>query len=235
MKRLVLCLVVAVLLLGAGEGRAAITLPDLPIGSQYQLAFVTAGRRDGTSPNISVYNNFVTTEAALNPELPDATWHAVASTVWGVRANVNAPSGGLPVYNTQGILVASADTGLYRYSLLSPIGYNQFGVAYEGSIAPVWTGSTWQGEWAGASASLGVSGSGASARIGSGKKALNKRWMEEAFNDITAACPLYALSEPITVLAPIPDPVPEPTTLVIWSLLGTLGLIYGWRRRRRGA
>jgi hypothetical protein len=27
--------------------------------------------------------------------------------------------------------------------------------------------------------------------------------------------------------------VPEPTTLVIWSLLATLGLSFGWRRRRR--
>ena len=28
---------------------------------------------------------------------------------------------------------------------------------------------------------------------------------------------------------------PEPTTFVVWSLLGTLGIIVGWRRRRRGA
>ncbi len=28
---------------------------------------------------------------------------------------------------------------------------------------------------------------------------------------------------------------PEPTTFVIWSLLGTLGIIVGWRRRRRAA
>ncbi|MCH8047360.1 MAG: hypothetical protein IID44_26975, partial [Planctomycetes bacterium] len=29
--------------------------------------------------------------------------------------------------------------------------------------------------------------------------------------------------------------IPEPTTLVIWSLLATLGLSVGWRRRRRAA
>jgi hypothetical protein len=29
------------------------------------------------------------------------------------------------------------------------------------------------------------------------------------------------------------DVIPEPTTLVIWSLLATLGLSFGWRRRRR--
>ena len=28
---------------------------------------------------------------------------------------------------------------------------------------------------------------------------------------------------------------PEPTTFVIWSLLGTLGIVVGWRRRRRAA
>ena len=27
--------------------------------------------------------------------------------------------------------------------------------------------------------------------------------------------------------------IPEPTTLVVWSLLGALGGVFGWRRRRR--
>lgn len=29
------------------------------------------------------------------------------------------------------------------------------------------------------------------------------------------------------------NPIPEPTTLVVWSLLATLGISVGWRRRRR--
>jgi len=29
-----------------------------------------------------------------------------------------------------------------------------------------------------------------------------------------------------------PSPIPEPSTLVIWSLLGALGIAYSWRRRR---
>ncbi|MCC6123772.1 MAG: hypothetical protein IT426_02320 [Pirellulales bacterium] len=33
---------------------------------------------------------------------------------------------------------------------------------------------------------------------------------------------------------PPPQPgVPEPMTMVIWSLLGALGLVYGWRHRKR--
>ncbi len=31
------------------------------------------------------------------------------------------------------------------------------------------------------------------------------------------------------------SPVPEPTTLIIWSLLGGLGIAYAWRRRTRTA
>lgn len=30
----------------------------------------------------------------------------------------------------------------------------------------------------------------------------------------------------------VPAEVPEPATIVIWSLLGALGLVYGWRRRK---
>jgi hypothetical protein len=29
-----------------------------------------------------------------------------------------------------------------------------------------------------------------------------------------------------------PSSVPEPTTIVIWSLLGVLGMFYGWRKRK---
>lgn len=30
-----------------------------------------------------------------------------------------------------------------------------------------------------------------------------------------------------------PAPVPEPSTLVVWSLLGVLGIVYGWRHGRK--
>jgi hypothetical protein len=30
------------------------------------------------------------------------------------------------------------------------------------------------------------------------------------------------------------SPVPEPATIVIWSLLGGLGIAVGWRRKRAG-
>ena len=35
--------------------------------------------------------------------------------------------------------------------------------------------------------------------------------------------------------APVANPVPEPSTLAIWSLLGVLGIAFGWNRRRKAA
>ena len=35
----------------------------------------------------------------------------------------------------------------------------------------------------------------------------------------------------ITALAFVPDPVPEPSTFVMWSIFAALGLAYGWRQR----
>lgn len=68
-------------------------------GSRYLLIFATVGTLAPSSTDIEYYNTFVTNQAALDPSLPSAIWHAVASTA-SVAANVNAPSAGLPVYNT---------------------------------------------------------------------------------------------------------------------------------------
>ena len=97
--------------LPAAELVAAVIPPiGLAPGMQYQLIFVTRDGRDATSSNIADYNAFVTAQAALNPLLPLTTWHAVASTV-AVNAATNAPSLGLPVYNTGGEEVAAGNAG----------------------------------------------------------------------------------------------------------------------------
>ena len=117
---------------------AAIIPPNLPPGSQYQLIFVTAGTRDATSGTISGYNTFVAAQAALNPSLPrGVTWRAVGSTS-NINANLNAPSLDLPVYNTQGVEVVSAKTGLYSSSLMNPITFDQFGNPTSSGV-DVWT------------------------------------------------------------------------------------------------
>ena len=108
---------------------AQVIPPNLPVGSHYQLMFVTSGSDTSTSSAISDYNAFVSAQAALDSSLPAATWYAVASTS-NDPANTNAPwVSGVPVYNTHGDLVATAAAGIYTGSLTSAVGYDQFGAA----------------------------------------------------------------------------------------------------------
>ncbi len=215
---LALGLAVAALVLSATQLIAEVIPPiGLAPGSQYQLIFVTAGTHDAASTDISDYNAFVTAEAALNPSLPLATWHAVASTV-AVNANVNAPSGALPVYNTAGVQVAAAGVGIYSGSLVSAVLDDQYGAS---AFPRTWTGSTGTGI-AFPSHALGE----ASPEIGF-VVAPSHLWLEDLHtvgND--AAFPLYALSTAITF-------VPEPSALVLAALALVGGLPCLRRRTRR--
>lgn len=212
---------------------AAIVLPNLPAGTQYQLIFVTAGMRDATSSSIADYNAFVASQAALNPTLPSTTWHAVGSTAT-VNAKDNAPSIGLPVYNTRGELVASPATGLYTTTLLNPISFDQYGNSngLEGLddganvASQVWTGSTAAGTKA-AGAYLGY----LPVTIFGGRHTTNDDWVFLAAQNPTAYPQnksLYALSEPLTAM------VPEPASLTVWSLLVLLVSGLGLRQRCKG-
>jgi hypothetical protein len=215
----------AALALSAAQLMAAVIPPiGLSAGSQYQLVFVTADGRDATSSNIADYNTFVTNEAALNPLLPAATWNDVGSTAT-VDANVNASSGGLPVYNTAGQLVATAGTGLYTATLVNPILYDQFGTASPANTA-VWTGSGSNGTDYNNPPLLGLGASIGATAIGD-PTAISANWAHDGNHIQSAALPLYALSTAITV------PTPEPATL---TLLGSALLLQGgigiFRRRR---
>ncbi|MEX0978188.1 MAG: hypothetical protein WDZ48_05025, partial [Pirellulales bacterium] len=127
---------IAMVLLAAfaavGDNRLMATVippPGLAPGSQYLLIFVTAELHDAVDPDIETYNSFVTLQAAQGVPfgLPsDATWRAVASTDT-VDANVNAPSGALPVYNTAGQRVTGPGVGIYTGVLENLVGYDQFG------------------------------------------------------------------------------------------------------------
>jgi hypothetical protein len=188
--------------------------PSLPIGSQYQLIFVTEGVRDATSADIADYNAFVTAEAALNPDLPATTWHAVASTA-SVAAAGNAPQLAF-VYNTQGILVADFEDDLYNnQGILNPVLYDQHGNELENLV---WTGSDRHGLpmlplGAGVNATAGFSF--ASGVLG----------IEGGPGPTVTELPLYALSEVITV-------VPEPGTVTL-MVLGLLPIAFLGRRRRK--
>ena len=191
-------LLALLILLSATQLMAAFVPPSgLAPGSQYQLIFVTSDIIYATSSDISAYNAFVTAEAALNPLLPSgATWKAVVSTA-AKNAFSNAPSIGLPVYNTAGGEVASGATGLYMPNLLSNIEFNQYGIA--NSTEDPWTGSNYDGTaafylggtlstWGDAYTTLPL---WANDTLGGSPYASNREQL-----------PLFALSDPLTVPTP---------------------------------
>jgi hypothetical protein len=145
-----------------------------------------------------------------------ATWNAVASTD-SVDANVNAPSGALPVYNTAGQQVVGPGVGLYSGALDNLVAYDQFGnfatVAQEENV---WTGSDYQG--------FGIPDATLAASSGDtevGRLALDATWLEfqlePQFGEVTFSKPLYALSTAIEV------PVPEPATMALLGIAILLG------------
>lgn len=202
---------------------ATVIPPNLLPGSQYQLVFFTTNYFSATSSDIDDYNAFVTSEAALNPALPQGvTWRAIGSTAT-VQAHVNAPAqAGIPIYNTHGQVVVSDAQDLYaNVSLTNPINYDQFGTF--STFRYIFTGSTPLGErfdpyYLGSPDGSSIIGYNSNT---------NFQWIDSngAITQTYGFASLYALSDPITV------PVPEPSSAVIFGA-AILGLL-GWRCRRK--
>ena len=190
-------------------------------GSQYQLMFVTADSIVGSYGTEAPYNAFVNAEAAANPSLPSTTWHAAASTFDGTSANVNAPSGGLPVYNTQGVQV-SGDGGLYVSRLVDNEMVDQFGNSTPNTDL-VWTGGDHFGG--------GLFGNSLGNTLGNAviydSPSIVFFDQEGVYFGLPTgdSLPVWALSGTLTV------PTPEPSSIVLLSL-GAIAFGAGAIRRR---
>ena len=208
--------------------RGSFIAPNLPAGSQYELAFVTRDIRDATTPYIADYNTFVTSEAAQDANLPQGiSWHAIASAAGDIHgvgiadANANAPfTSSIPVYNTHGQLVANATAPLYGATgvLINPIDYDQFGNVFS---TGVWTGSNIDGT---ADAPLGGESLYGSPDTGASGN-INSSWIHGGSDGQGDPREFYALSSPITVTAP------EPSTIALLTT-GFLAGILAFREKR---
>lgn len=205
---LVVCGAVKPLLAGA-------LMPVVPAGlspgDKYHLVFVTDGTIDALSSNIDDYNDFVQSEAELNPSLTGTDvgvqWSALASTP-GVNARDNAVVGAnTPVFLLDGTTkLADGFNDFWDQFLLAPVDIDQYNQQVPTTL--VWTGSMANGM---GSATFELGGSGQATVQGSTQFS-NTFWFFNSSSDPNNEAPLYALSQELTV------PVPEPTAMITFAI-----------------
>jgi hypothetical protein len=233
-----------------------VTVPEgLSLGDQYRLIFVTSQVTSAVSPMYIDYYNFVNNNVNVHDPDPltdlGATWEAIVSNenllewdqgpYWITHASEqtqtrpNAPGDpDVPIYDLGGNLVASGNAQLWGTTnvatLESPIGINREGEDYSGLV---WTGTRpdglaaagngWGNQALGADWDCGTDCG--NAMVGSAS-ATNWDWVsadDYARHDVL---PLYAISEPLTVV-----PVPA----AIWLLGSGLAALLVFRRKGRKA
>ena len=215
----------AACLVSASVASAAFVPPGLPVGAEYQLAFITDGARSGDSADITIYNGFVTAEASLNPTLTGAgggvDWFAIASTASDDARDNAAVGASTPVYLLDGTKIADGFNDMWDGDLDAPLNVNQFG-----SVVPntsVVTGTKDNGEGADPAGSdqltLGFGGN-----IGVGfMNPDTTRWVQDGTLGYTTPRPFYAISSTLIV-------VPEPVSAAGFAVVAP---VVAWRRARR--
>jgi hypothetical protein len=228
---------VATLVLGlAAAGPAAgafVTPADLSPGDQYRLAFVTDGLITAESPDIAVYNDFVTTAANSQLDLRGlgTTWTAIASTpTVSARTNTGTDPNravGVPIYRLDARRIADDYVDLWDGALMYAL---KFSETRKEVNSEVWTGTSVDGTGAQGS-ELGPELGGVDAIIGLSYRNVNfnaPQWIHYDFADTARSRHMYGMSGILTVpVAPIPIPA---TVYLFGSAIAGLGSI-GWRRR----
>ena len=191
---------------------------DWAAGDTYQLVFVTSTTTQATQTGIAYYNTFVNTAAdgSSLTGVPDVTWYAIASAYSPATSARNTAIVSAPVYRLDLALVATGYADIWKGSITVPIEVNENGV-WSAGCEYVWTGTFPDG--------LPLSGrelGGSEPLAGRGYWA-NGYWMHQTGYTITNYCPLYALSEELTI-------TPEPATLALLGL-GGLGMLLGRKRK----
>jgi hypothetical protein len=236
---------VAMTILSAVPLLAGVVLPtDLATGSQYQLAFITAGRRTALITDIADYNAFVNQEAQASSSqvVRNAAWSAIASTDAIDAINNARTYPDIPIYDTQGHRIADNGADLWDGTLATPIYYDQSGNLLD---ALAWTGTNRNGLRANLnsgwpfSLTLGSYPYDASTGywwtpVEGFARYTDANWVQGGYEGGTQLAAqgtrrrLYAISNPLTA-------APEPSTLALLgaAVLGLGG--YACRQRKRDA
>ena len=210
----------------AGHIHASYVLPSgLSPGDQYRLVFVTSGARDASSANIEDYNDFV---KSYGDQAVVSNWKAIVSTATvdardNTSSNPTTDGVGVPIYNLMGELVADDYSDLWGGELKLPIKYNEEGTEL---FSWVWTGTSSDGT----ALSDGVGSPSTTSSRGSSLG--DAAWsLKNNNNPLSVLDSFYGMS---TVQTVEPEAVPEPASVITWTLLGIVGYIGTlWNRRRK--
>jgi PEP-CTERM motif len=200
-------------------------VPNLPVGSEYRLAFVTNGARNAESLLIGDYNAFVTAQANQNATLLGlgTTWSVIGSTsTVDARDNTNTnPSSsiGVPIYRLDGVKVADNNADLWDGALLDSISLNQNGAVMMGAV---WTGTGTNGVGVNPF-QLGVSETQYGVLT-----ATNNTWISFGSDLSDGTLRMYAMSAVLTVL-----PIPEPGSILLVGVGSMLGVLSRRHRKTR--
>ncbi len=214
---------------------AAITVPiGLSPGATYRIVFITSTARDGTSTDIDIYNDFVTTAADLDAGLLSlgTTWKALASTATtNVLANtgLSALDTTTPFFNTRGNRIATGVTvggsGLFGGGSTTHLStlFTETGSAPP--INAALTGTAPDGTTS--TSPLG----GSSVMYGHPQKTTFE-WIAESPLDNTYVGLYYGISGDLTVPG-TPTPDPEPATIALTGLGAALAFAFSKVRKAR--
>ena len=202
-------------------------------GSSYRLAFATSQTRDAASSEIEDYNSFVD---SLGDNIVESDWKVIGSTE-SVHArdntltNPNFDGIGVPIFNLAGQRIADNNVDLWDGSIQNSMQTTVRGVGFIPPSPSVWTGTT----AAGISADNYL-GKSPDAMLG-GMISTDASWISHVSWDSTVsnAYALYGLSDILTISSPESDPVPEPASVISWTLLGIVGCVGTWWNRCRKA
>lgn len=206
-------------------------------GSSYRLMFITSDPTAATSTSIADYNSFAATEAALNPLLPTTSWAAIGSTAT-TSAIANTDGGSTtgaaytsdPLFMVNGSEVTAslqkffASAVFYAANAPGSLIINPLTLDENGNNASsnyLWAGSNADGT-AATGAQLGSSDPAIWALNTDGSPIFVAQLSD------TETLQMIAVSAPIEVGTPVPEPA---SGGLLAAGVGMLGLL-GWRRRR---